>query len=174
MPRSRNPISELKIQASLLMKSLRHAQADNASQAMQRCQSYPPLAGLSQQQLMVTCQNLKRKTALNIVAFEQGWENWGALVKRFDTRWYPTTSPFTLNWFSDYQQAKQCQQDLKGFLLPYQNQFFVCNHHYIEWLGLNAQDDNWQRIGFDAAKPHHEPALSELTKQLKNAKQHAC
>ena len=170
----KNPVNELKVQASLLIKALRNPQTDSAQQALLRCVQYPGFANFSQQQIEEACQNLKRKTALNIIAFERGWDNWAALAKRYDTRWYPVGSPFTLNWFSDYQEAKVCRQETSGFLLPYQNQFFVCNHHYIEWLGLNAQDDHWQKINFDAARPQNESALSQLTKQLKSVKTHFC
>ncbi len=170
----RNPVNELKVQASLLIKALRSPQINLTQQALRRCQQYPGFTHFSQQQLEVACLGLKRKTALNIVALEHGWENWAALVKRYDTRWYPINSPFTLNWFSSYQEAKICQQEIAGFLLPYQNQFFVCNHHYIEWLGLDAQDDNWKKINFDAAHASHERALSQLTKKLKTAKNKTC
>ena len=170
----RNPINELKIQASILVKALRHPQTDIAQQALLRCQQYPGFSDFSQQQIKAACQNLKRKTVLNIIALERGWESWAALAKRYDSRWYPVGSPFTLNWFSGYQEAQVCQQETSGFLLPYQNQFFVCNHHYIEWLGLSPQDDNWQKINFDAARPLNESALSQLTKQLKKIKTPPC
>ena len=166
----RNPVNELKVQASLLIKSLRSRNINRAQQALQRCEQYPEFTNLSKQQLENICLVLKRKTALNIVAFEQGWNSWAELVKRYDTRWYPNNSPFTLNWFSSYQEAKTYQQAVSGFLLPYQNQFFVCDHHYIEWLGLDAQDENWNLINFDAAQSSHERALSQLRKKLKPTK----
>ena len=171
--RTRHTVNELKIQASLLIKALRSDQIEIVNLALQRCRQYPPLLALSNPLFEVTCQPLKRKTALNIIAFEQGWDNWDALTKRYDTRWYPTHSPFTLNWYSQYQDAQVCQQETKGFLLPYQNQYFVCTHEYIEWLGLDAKDENWQKIAFDAAQPKNESALAQLTLKLKSAKIHS-
>ena len=69
---------------------------------------------------------------------------------------------FLNKWFANYEETKAHQKKAGGFLLPYKNQFFICDADYINWLGLDAEDPDWKAIGFDWVKPASQKAWQRL------------
>ena len=69
---------------------------------------------------------------------------------------------FLNQWFANYLQAKSYQQINGGFLLPFKKQFFICDADYINNLGFNAEDNDWQLIGYDWANPANKAAWQRL------------
>ena len=53
-----------------------------------------------------------------------------------------------------------------GYLLPYKNDFFVCQRAYIQTLGLDPDDPDWEQIGFDWVKPANQDAINRLKEKL--------
>jgi len=72
-------------------------------------------------------------------------------------------------WFVDYEQAKQyCDQRSGVYLLPYRHHFFVCKSAHVEKLGLDPNDSDWGKIGFDWVCPLDIEAKSRLEKKLRS------
>jgi len=80
-----------------------------------------------------------------------------------NTLWYQTNLDVFLNrWYSTYEDARQARDSHGGFLLPYQNHFFVCQADVIQALGLDPEDPDWEKINWDAARPAESEALNRL------------
>jgi hypothetical protein len=60
---------------------------------------------------------------------------------------------FLNRWFTTYEEARASLDSEGGYLLPYANQFFVTVAGAIRELGLDPQDPDWARIGWDWVRP---------------------
>jgi hypothetical protein len=60
---------------------------------------------------------------------------------------------FLNRWFRTYEEARASLESEGGYLLPYANQFFVTVDGAIRELGLDPQDPDWARIGWDWVQP---------------------
>ncbi|OLC37598.1 MAG: hypothetical protein AUH81_05955 [Candidatus Rokubacteria bacterium 13_1_40CM_4_69_5] len=56
-------------------------------------------------------------------------------------------------WFTTYEDARASLDAEGGYLLPYRAQFFVTSPEGIRELGLDPDDADWARIGWDWARP---------------------
>jgi hypothetical protein len=67
-----------------------------------------------------------------------------------------------------------------GYLLAYRNQYFVVDRYYIESLGLDPNDRDWEALGFDWVHPRNVAARTRLYAKLvaamprEAAQFHAC
>lgn len=155
-PRKSFNLQEAKIQASILLKSLGSPDRETSLHAAKRFQRLSefvdfPIAEIS-------LQNIKRKHALAVIAIENGFASWTDLKTQISF----IVGGFLNKWFANYQEAKIEQQQQGGFLFPYKNQFFICEAGYIERLGLNPNDPDWQAIGWDWANPADKVAWQRL------------
>src|SRR5204862_7040692 len=76
---------------------------------------------------------------------------------------YDTNLDVFLNhWVSNYDDVRASRDHHGGFLLPYQNHFFVCQPDVIAALGLDPEDSDWEKIGYDCAHPNDEDAFERL------------
>lgn len=62
-------------------------------------------------------------------------------------------SVFLNQWFTTYDEARAFREAEGGYLLPFKNQFFVTVAGAITELGLDPNDPNWERIGWDWVRP---------------------
>jgi hypothetical protein len=95
-------------------------------------------------------------------------------MKEIDERtlWYSDKLDVYLNrWFAGYEEARQSRESEGGFLLPYRHQFYVCEFGAIKALGLDPDDSDWERIGFDCAKPADPEAYQRLSEKRRKAAQ---
>ena len=77
--------------------------------------------------------------------------------------WYhPYLDVFLNRWYANYEEARQSLDHDGGFLLPYQKHFFICQPELISALGLDPNDPDWQKIGFDCAHPSDTDAFERL------------
>jgi hypothetical protein len=77
--------------------------------------------------------------------------------------WYaPAMDVFLNHWFATYEQALAARQSAGGYLLPYRHHFFVCQAEAIRVMGLDPADPDWQRIGWDGARPADPEAYARL------------
>ena len=77
--------------------------------------------------------------------------------------WYQTNLDVFLNrWYSNYEEARQSLDRHGGFLLPYQKHFFICQPDVISALGLDPADPDWEKIGYDSARPVDAAAFERL------------
>jgi hypothetical protein len=65
-------------------------------------------------------------------------------------------------WFTTYESARASRDAEGGYLLPYRNQFFVTLAEGVRELGLDPDDPDWARIGWDWVRPADAPAWARL------------
>jgi hypothetical protein len=86
---------------------------------------------------------------------------------------YPERCDGFLNeWYADYEVARKHLEITGGYLLPYKTQFFICQREYIDSLGLNPDDADWELIGRDWIKPADHEAWQRLTLKLRKVEIH--
>ena len=90
-----------------------------------------------------------------------------------DELWYaPTLDVFLNRWFSNYDDARAARASGGGFLLPYRQHFFVCEAAAVRAMGLEPDDPDWERIGWDGARPQDAGAYRRLSeKRLRAARE---
>jgi hypothetical protein len=64
-----------------------------------------------------------------------------------------TMDAFLNQWCSTYEEARTLREAEGGYLLPFKRQFFVTVAGAIVELGLDPDDPNWKRIGWDWVRP---------------------
>ncbi|WP_019216596.1 hypothetical protein [Legionella tunisiensis] len=151
-------VNECKIQASILLKSLHSQDMSTSQQAVKRFQRLPELAPFSLTELPA---RIQRKHALAVIALEKGFKCWEDLKCQLPF----IQGGFLNKWFASYLEAKAHLQINGGFLLPYRNQFFICDANYIKNLGFNPEDTDWLLIGYDWNTPNHREAWQRLYKK---------
>lgn len=86
------------------------------------------------------------------------------------TIWYPSHLDQYLNrWFARYEEAKKSLDQEGGYLFPYKQQFFVCEWGAVRAMGLDPKDPDWEKIGFDCARPADPEAYKRLVEKRKAA-----
>jgi hypothetical protein len=164
-PRKPFNLEEAKIQASILLKSLGSPDTETTHQAAKRFQRLTEFADIPIAEIPL--KDIKRKHALTVIALENGFTSWAALKAQISF----IVGGFLNKWFASYQEAKVEQQQQGGFLFPYKKQFFICEADYIERLGLNPNDPDWNAIGWDWANPSDKIAWQRLYKKWINRKE---
>ena len=167
---SHSPLEEYKTQASLLLKQLHAHDAD----AIRRFEQLPhPITDISQVQL---------KHALHVIALEHQFDTWADFKKHLDRKeklrlyretrnqftplYPPRCRAFINEWHVDYEIASLELGRTGGYLLPYKNQYFICQAAYISTLGLDPDDPDWALIGWNWIKPANQEAWERLNHQL--------
>lgn len=123
-----------------------------------------------------------RADCLRAVARELGFQGWphaasvlrGDRVQDFGTLLYANAGAAHWNiWSASYEEASVIRREHGGFLLPYKRQFFITDSFYIEDLGLDAQDPDWDRIERDWVQPKDVQARNRLYERLIDVRQAA-
>jgi hypothetical protein len=163
MNKSRKPltIEECKVQASILLKSLRGSDAEKAAKRFKRL---PEFADLSISDILQ--KDIKRKHALLLIAIENEFNSWVDLKMQVNF----IVGGYLNSWFANYPEAKSYLQATGGFLLPYKKQFFICNANYIKQIGFEPDDPNWKLIGYDWVVPDDKKAWQRLYKKWSQSK----
>ena len=65
-------------------------------------------------------------------------------------------------WFTTYEAARASRESEGGYLLPYRNQYFVTLAEGVRELGLDPDDPDWARIGWDWVRPADAQAWERL------------
>lgn len=151
-------VNEYKVQASILLKSLHSPKIESSQKAAKRFQRLPEFGNFSLEEILQS--DIKRKHALAVIAIEKGFTSWADLKCQLPF----IRGGFLNQWFANYAEAKTYQQLNGGFLLPFKNQFFICDADYIINLGFNAEDPDWTLIGHDWANPSNKEAWQRLHK----------
>lgn len=73
-------------------------------------------------------------------------------------------------WFATRNEALECLKNHAGFLLPYRDQFFICDKDYLNALGVSADDEDVRKIGRDWTRPLDEEAFLRLIEKIKRKK----
>lgn len=158
MNKPRKPLNliEAKIQASILLKSLRSIDAEKTAS---RFKLLPAFANLSIEDILQN--DVKRKHALAVIAIENGFKSWVDLKMQI----HFIIGGYLNLWFANYNEAKSHLNSAVGYLLPYKKQFFICDANYIKQIGFDPDDPNWKLIGFDWAVPENKEAWQRLYKK---------
>lgn len=166
----------LKNEASLLLKHARGTgpQRDEAVARFRALQSFTSLTSDDTPAL----DRLQLKHAMSVIAMENGYESWAELKSALEQaaetsplaevkdQFYPVRgAAYWNNWFASYKKAKQVHAQSGGFLLPFRNQFFICEEGFVDNLGLPASLPEWRQIGFDWVHPAHVKAWLQLNEQ---------
>lgn len=158
-PHKSYSIYECKIQASILLKSLHSNDLAISQKAAKRFQTLPEFKSLSLPEIIKT--DIKHKHALAVIAAEKGFNSWTELKCQLPF----IRGGFLNHWFANYDEAKSYQKINGGFLLPFKNQFFICDANYINHLGFNSEDPDWKLIEYDWIHPIHKDAWHRLYKK---------
>ncbi|MFA6456814.1 MAG: hypothetical protein WCW40_08335 [Bacteroidota bacterium] len=147
----------LKNEADLLLK---HAHQGD-SYAIARFLHLPAFATLP-------VSDLQLKHALTVLAEENGYHSWTELKSAIDDaaetsplaeiteQFYPKGFTTYWNiWFAKYSQAKKVLLEGKGYLLPFKNQCFIVEEHFVDSIGLPHTLPEWKEIGNDWIHPKH-------------------
>ncbi|MFY9341944.1 MAG: hypothetical protein WAT39_05620 [Planctomycetota bacterium] len=109
-----------------------------------------------------------RHAAQDVVAFEHGFVSWGELLRGSLPLFACVTvhcsamTAFVNRWFADYAEAARSLHCEGGYLLPHRTQFFVTVAGAVRELGLDPEDPDWRRIGFDWVRPRDPEAHLRL------------
>lgn len=163
----------LKNEASLLLKHA-HEEGARHDEALSRFRTLASFATLSAGD-RDAIHALQLKHAFSVLAVENGYESWGELKGALDhaaatsplaevkDQFYPPRSSAYWNiWFAHYAKAKRVHLQSGGFLLPFRNQFFICEEGFVDMLGIPAQLPEWKAIGFDWVHPANVKAWLRL------------
>ncbi|MBC7171580.1 MAG: hypothetical protein H5U40_04100, partial [Polyangiaceae bacterium] len=67
---------------------------------------------------------------------------------------------------ASYEEASTIRAEHGGYLLAYKRHFFIVDSYFIETLGLDPADPDWERIGRDWARPLAPEARTRLYERL--------
>ncbi|MEM1202889.1 MAG: hypothetical protein AAGN66_06625 [Acidobacteriota bacterium] len=168
--------SEGRIRARRLLKHLRSGSRAEAVAAARRFRRLATLRGRTAEDILDGRGDLRLKHALAVLAVEHGFDGWGAMKAAAEASWagndtdalgprgmYVRGMDVLLNrWFARYEDARASLDEQGGYLLPYEHQCFVCEAEGIRLLGLDPEDPDWARIGWDWAKPTDRAAWKRL------------
>jgi hypothetical protein len=168
-----DPVRELKTRAEIL-----HARITTGDAAsLERLRALPELRRADAGALAAMAQGAQRKHCLAVVAREHGFSSWEHARRvlggepgesDFGTLLYGLGVGGILNdWFADYDEARAFlddarRRDLRRYLLAYERHFVVVERTYVEALGLDPDDPDWQAIDFDWARPRDPEARRRL------------
>ncbi len=118
----------------------------------------------------VTLEALQRRHVLAAVARRLGFRGWSHLTAVFagteadyGTLLCPQGSFGHTNiWSASHAEAAQIRAENQAFLLPYKTQFVVVQGTFVDALGADASDPDWERMGFDWAQPRDPAARARL------------
>lgn len=161
-------IFDLKAQARILHREVRAGEP----LAVARVQGLEELRG--QNPTSVTAQ-IRRRHCLTVIARELGFQGWphavavlrGADSSDFGTLLYPKGAHVHWNiWSASYDEAQAIREQHGGYLLAYRRHFFITDRYFIETLGLDPDDRDWELIGRDWVRPRRTDARERLYGKL--------
>jgi len=95
-----------------------------------------------------------------------------SLAAGFETTrlFQPRTGGFLNLWYSRYDEAKQVlRTEPRRYLFPYRHQFVAVEASFLEALGVDGTDPDWERIGRDWVQPRDAAAQARLAVRLRRA-----
>jgi hypothetical protein len=157
-------IEELKARARVL-----HRRAlSSEPEALARVHTLPGLAG-------TPASEIKRRHCLAVVARELGFDGWshlkavldGAPCESFGTLLNDNHCGAHWNiWSASYEEARTIRAEHGGYLLAWRHQFLIVDRYYVETLGLDPDDPDWEKIGRDWVRPDDPGARRRLYEKL--------
>ena len=166
-----DPIRELKTRAELLHRKLKNSQPG----AIARLRRLPDFRTSSDSDAELV-RAVQRKHCLSVIASEFGFSNW-AHAKRLlegadaesdfgELLYINGPGGFLNHWFANWDEANAQRVSSGGFLLAFKRQFVVVEPEYIRSIGLDPDDADWARLGWDWARPKELEARMSLYGKL--------
>lgn len=139
---SRSSIESLKIRAKLLQKSKKKSGKE-----------------------------IQLKDALQIVAKAKGFDSWRDLNAKFEETDLFNPAHWSAQWKVWYNTVDEARSHLKAseYLLPYHKQFFICDVHYINALGISLDDEDLLAVGNDWTIPKNKSAYERIVGKIREA-----
>jgi hypothetical protein len=81
----------------------------------------------------------------------------------------PTMDVFLNRWFTNYEAARTAREREGGFLFPYRHHYYVAGAAAVRELGLDPEDPDWERIGWDWVHPRDREAWARLRERREMA-----
>ncbi|HEY7460774.1 MAG TPA: hypothetical protein VIC59_02710 [Gemmatimonadota bacterium] len=179
------PASEYRVRARRLLKQLRSEDRDVAAAAAERFLRLHEFTGATASRVLERRDRVRLKHALTVVAVENGAPSWLALKARAEAEapsddvaangprgpvmYEPQLDALLNRWFATYDVARTSLERGRGFLLPYRDHYFVCESEGVRALGLDPDDPDWERIGWDWVKPGDREAWRRLSVKRERA-----
>lgn len=110
------------------------------------------------------------KEAFAKISSVAGYKSWKEMKDSYeiaDLLNPPKWSAQWKNWYHTREEALQHFNPSKDFLLPYRNQFFICDEHYIQALGIEMDDKDLKAVGHDWSRPNDQKAWSRLLNKIR-------
>ena len=110
------------------------------------------------------------KEAYGILARTAGftsWQDMKATLELHELLRPAQASALWSVWYGSHEEALAHLQSHGGYLLPYQQQFFICDTDYIRALGLQGDEPELARVGRDWARPLDTAAFTRLLGRIK-------
>lgn len=170
-------IRELKIRAEILHRRIQA----NDHLAIGRLRVLPEFRRASYEHLTAAIGTIRRRDCLTVLAAELGFASWPQAKSAisgdrpvvdpgadFGTILYPgpRCAAHLNRWYKTYEEAAADRTASGGYLLAYKRQYLVVDRYFIESLGLDPADPDWEALGFDWVRPKNVAARSRLYGQL--------
>jgi hypothetical protein len=166
-------IRELKTRAEILHGRIQ----TNDHRAIGRLRVLPQFRRASYEQLAAATADIRRRECLTVVAAELGFASWPQAkaaitgegpIEDFSTALYSGhgCAAHLNHWYRTYQEAAAMRESCGGYLLAYKRQFLVVDQYFIESLGLDPADPDWEALGFDWARPRDLAARTRIYGKL--------
>ena len=168
----RDVIEDLKARARILQRKA----ARRDLESLARLRELSELRGLDDERLSRT---VRRRHCLSTIARELGFQGWaqaagilrGEVAEDYGTLLCPTGNAVHWNlWSASYEEARALREQTNGYLLAYRRHFFIVDRHYVETLGLDPDDADWECLGRDWARPVQAAARERLYAKLVRAR----
>lgn len=164
------PLHEYKTRARLLLKAARGPEFGERAAAIQQLRGLPAFEDKPDE---VIAKRALLKHALHAVAIRAGLPSFDELKwaceRSLGAEWegfYRRPSGGLNHWCRSYDEAREIHHRTGGFLLPYRHHYFVCLDSHLEAIGLDPNDPDWKRIGFDWIMPLDKQAHQRLRQRL--------
>ncbi len=110
-------------------------------------------------------QTFALKDAFALLAHSAGFHSWHDMKSTIET--HEALRPAHASalwsvWYASYAVGKAHVDSHGGYLLPHQKQFFVCDAHYINNLGVSLDDPDLAKVGNDWVMPADKSAWDRL------------
>lgn len=165
-----DPVKELKLRAKFLHRGLTRGEPS----AIERLRALPELRRLEDAAILGRSGELKRKHCLAVVARECGFPSWEHTLRALSgdveindhgTLFYGSSGVLN-HWFTSYDEARaawlEMRRDGAAYLLAYKRDYFVTGASFVESLGLDPEDPDWEALGWDWVKPSDASARGRL------------
>lgn len=116
-------------------------------------------------------QEIPLKDALATIAKASGFSSWQELKDVYEATEHFSPRGWSAHWktwYASYEEALKHLNESGGYLLPYQKQFFICDAHYVELLGIAPDDPDLEKIGRNWVEPQDAQAWERVLKKIKS------